>query len=187
MGAGGIQRSYEGPAVPVNEAMIWGRLASLFEAPLSKLGLAKVFSSMFLKRGVVEQAASWGSKLPTATAASFITLGSPGYNDISGDLQKYNLLAWINAQGSSTSFKDGSTDSNPRHAFIQRVILPGTNQVGLYVAGLSTLGTTAACSHLIRNWRALHRQVKKHEQICWMIDALDDTGERTTVLKVIAG
>ena len=183
-GSDGIPRSYKGPAVPLNEVALWSNLAILFEEQVANTSsLPKPFNSLFVKRASVDHATSLNANMPSD--ASVVTIGSGAYNDISKVIEtRRERLAWFDADGTAMKFADGSSDSTASRGFIQRLELGG-GQVVFYVAGLSTLGTTAACYHLIRNWAALSRQARGKKSFCWFVETDGLSVERTSVIKTI--
>lgn len=168
VGVDGQPRAYAGTAIPYNEAILIPTFQRLFNFVVP--GLAD--QPGLLKWLLISDVSVTAMPSPTdvsqvETEATFIAVGSPGYNAASLRIeQALNPLAQFNPQYSGFMLDKAHETTDLRCGFVQRVIDQVSGQTTFYVAGMSALGTTGAAYFLATKWLYLANKYKEGKPFC---------------------
>jgi hypothetical protein len=153
----GTPRNYRGQAVVHNELLEATKLAKVFSALLPGFADKPGLLGSLSLSDVDAQILPAPPKQNTITSSSFVTVGSPGYNDVSGLVQS-SFKSPIRFIEDNAKFSIGGVGviGNPRQSFICRI--PNGKNFIFYVGGLGEGGTCAALYYLRTHWNELHRE-----------------------------
>jgi len=166
LGTDGRRRTFEGIATPDYESTLIASIEGFFA------GLARVWRRTGLRWGDIDVQAlvSPASKEGIDRAATLITIGSPGYNVVSGMVEEDlgPLVRFANDNRDLVA-ADGTPVGDAACCFVQRVTSQTTGQVVFYVAGPAAEGTTAAVNYLRREWRQLAKRHRGGRSFCLVL------------------
>jgi hypothetical protein len=156
--ASGTPRSYQGSVVTQLESDMAGLLKSLFFATVPGWAVQTnwIKALLFVNADV--------EVLPTPHLAqqidqegTVVSLGSPGYNLVSGAIERDCSSPVKFIQGNTAIQLPGNlTITDPRQSVVVRLL--AGNRYWFYAAGLSEHGTAAAAHYLANSWKRLDRR-----------------------------
>lgn len=167
IGTDGKQRNYSGTTVVYNEQIAANKFKESFNYLMPSLSESPSFLSKILFADI--KVTSIPSPLSTAEIESnctIISFGSPGYNLVSEEIEKYKESQVRMANGNTEIDIDNVPNfTSGEDGFIQRVIknADGIRKSSFYVAGLSERGTIGAANYLAKNWRQLKKKFDDNE------------------------
>lgn len=164
IGTDGKQRNYSGSTVVYNEQIAANKFKESFNYLLPSLSESPSFLSKILFVDIkVTSLLSPLSSAEIESNCTIISFGSPGYNLVSEEIEKYKESQVRMANGNTEidiynlpNFKSGED------GFIQRIVRnnDGAKRSSFYVAGLSERGTIGAANYLVKNWKKLRIKFK---------------------------
>ena len=159
----GRKRSFEGIATPHYEATLIASIQGFF----ARLG--RVWRRVGLRWGDIEVQAlvSPASKEGIEREATLITIGSPGYNEVSRMAEDdFGALVQFANENCDLATRDGTLVGDAYCFFVQRLTSRTTGQVVFYVAGPAAEGTTAATNYLLSEWWRLAWRYRGGRSFC---------------------
>lgn len=159
--ASGTPRSYQGSVVTQLEAEMGNVIKSLFIAPVPGLTVQPIWvkALLFVSADVEVLPAPLQSE-DIDQEGTVVALGSPGYNVVSGHIEKTcgSPVRFV-LENASIQLPGNLTIQNGRQSVVVR--LQSGERYWFYAAGTSEGGTAAAAFYLAKNWRRLHRVYSK--------------------------
>jgi hypothetical protein len=182
LGPDGILRSYQGSVVTLREMEMANLLRGLFFASLPGQAIQPAWlKSLLLTNADAEILPSPVGDTQPDPDSTIVALGSPGYNNVSRDIE--------NACQSPVRFVDGNTaielPGNVKlKSGLQGVIvrLKCLDRYWFYAAGLSEPGTAAAAYYLATAWRGLHQRYKRTPSFFVVVEIPGDDFRRCRVI-----
>lgn len=168
IGVDEVPRSFGEGAIPLYEANMIPFVQRLFNFVVPGLNSQPGFLKWLLVSDVlVEVLPSPLSLLDVERRCTFVAVGSPGYNQASRRIeQDLGALAKFTGDNSAIQLKDTPALTDLRSAFVQRVVDQNTGQVAFYLAGASSLATTAAFYFLCNRWQYLYKRFASAAPFC---------------------
>jgi hypothetical protein len=185
-GIDGSLRSFRGTSVPGYETRIVEQFADFFTRGSHHNRL------LHWADIEVKSLASPASKADIWREGTLITIGSPGYNIVSGAAEDdFNAPVRFTNDNSELATRDGDRVGGTYAGVAMRTVRPTTGQVVFYLAGPSERGTTAAVNYLLSEWRALAKRqrewrgLRRHlkDQFYTVVEATSEDGEQYTITK----
>ncbi len=176
----GTARSYQGSVVAFGEMSVSNAYRDLFTYPLPALfDKPGVLRSLFVADVEVQIQQSPLSAQEMDSVASIVTLGSPGYNVVSGYVETvlHSEATFDLTTTGAIKVSGLSPITDTAYGFVERVVDRANNRPVFYAAGLSELGTVGAAYYLAIHWPRLWRKYKSKDNFLVMlkIDARDPT------------
>jgi hypothetical protein len=167
----GRARRYQGPTVTVGECASATVLIRLFEYLIPGItSLPSPLKTLFTRdiSVQIEPAPRSPSEIPDG--CTVVTVGSPGYNNISAWAQsKLNPKVWFNQNNDAFVTKSGRNVSDPALGMVQVLFDAQTGRRVFFVAGLSEAGTCAALDFLGTRWKELKRHLADGDAYCGFV------------------
>ena len=158
--ASGTPRSYVGSAVTQLESEMGGLLKSLFSATVPGRAVQPgwIQALLFVSADVEVQPAP-GQAQQIDQEGTVVSLGSPGYNVVSGVIETNCSSPVKFVQGYKAIQLPGNlTITDPRQSVLVRLLVG--DRYWFYAAGLGEAGTAAAAHYLAKSWRRLDRRYR---------------------------
>lgn len=154
----GQLRGYHGPSTPGYELPFIPAIYRLFLAPVPGISSQPGWWKYLALRDVeIAASPAPGTILDIDNEAALITVGSLGYNTVSGEVERsFEPSVRLDPSGYVVS-PDGVRHDGFEYALVARCYHPVRKQWAFYVAGSTRVGTTGAFSYLIRQWRDLQK------------------------------
>jgi len=159
--ASGTPRSYQGSVVTQIESEMGGLLKSLFYATVPGRAVQPgwIQALLFVSADVEVQPAP-GQVQQIDQEGTVVSLGSPGYNVVSGAIEtNCNSPVKFAQDNASIQLPGNLMITNPRQSVVVRLFSGG--RYWFYAAGLSEVGTAAAAYYLAKSWKRLDRRYRK--------------------------
>ena len=172
--AHGTPRSYQGSVVTQLESKMGSLLRNLFFASLPggsvQPNWLKTF--LFINADVDVQPAP-AMETAIEPGCTVVSLGSPGYNAVSGAIEQncHSPVRFAPGNG-SIQLPGNLVITNPKQCFVVRVQTGG--RFWFYAAGLSEGGTAAAAYYLASQWKRLDRQYRKSHSFYVVLEIVGD-------------
>ena len=116
---------------------------------------------------------------------TIVSLGSPGYNVVSGAIETDCDSPVKFVQGNTTIQLPGNVRiTNPRQSVVLR-LLTG-DRYWFYAAGLSEAGTAAAAHYLAKSWKHLDRRYRQSPSFFFAIEFFGNDYRNTRVFSEAA-
>lgn len=159
--AGGTPRSYQGSVVTQLESEMGALLKSLFFAIVPGRAVQPGWiQALLLVSADVEVQPAPGQVQQIDQEGTVVSLGSPGYNVVSGAIETNCNSPVKFLQGNTAIQLPGNVRiTNPRQSIVVR-LLTG-DRYWFYAAGLSEAGTAAAAHYLAKAWKHLDRRYRQ--------------------------
>jgi hypothetical protein len=166
LGSDGRPRTFQGIATPDYESTLIASVEGFFAS------LAHPWRRTGLRWGDINVQASVSPavRYQIDREVTLITIGSPGYNVVSGMVEE-DLGSFVQFANDNRELvaADGVPVGDGACFFVQRVTSQATGQVVFYVAGPAAEGTTAAVNYLLRNWRQLAKRYGSDRSFCVLL------------------
>jgi hypothetical protein len=179
----GTPRTARGPVVSQSESEMAGLLKNLFFASFQGAQFDWVRALLLIEADVTVVPA------PDSVAAiaaierygTVVTLGSPGYNPISGAIERdyKSPVRFIN-DNRAIQLPGNFTTDDPRHCFVVRLMMAG--RFWFYVAGLDGDGTAGAAYYLATSWRRLDKRYQKSPSFYVALERVGDDFRNSRVV-----
>jgi len=158
--ASGISRSFQGSVVTQLESEMAGLLRSLFFATVPGRAVQPdwIKALLFVNADVEVQPAP-GNAQQIDQEGTVVSLGSPGYNVVSGAIET-NCSSPVKFVQSNAAIQlpGNLTITDPRQSVVVRLL--AGDRYWFYAAGLSEAGTAAAAHYLAKSWKRLDRRYR---------------------------
>lgn len=169
--AKGIKRNYQGVTTVHNEQLAANKFRDNFNYLMPALSDSPSILSKVLFADIkVITTPSIDNVNAIEATTSIISLGSPGYNLVSSNLEDNNnsIVRF------STTMAEILIDKLPNitdltNGFIQRIVDNEQGRSLFYAAGLSELGTVGAANFLAVNWKKLYKKYKGDKSFLIML------------------
>lgn len=176
-GIDGVPRSYGGCAIPLNEANLIPLYQRLFNLIVPVLKSQPGILQWLMFSDIQVEAHISPTKINQIEKnATFISMGSPGYNCASKYIEN-NLNPLCKFTNDNTGFQVQGMDntiSDTCCSFVQKSVNSQTGQVAYYVAGMSIIGTTGAAIFLTKQWKYLYKKYPKSKPFCIVLRIASD-------------
>jgi hypothetical protein len=164
IGTDGKRRNYSGSTVVYNEQIAANKFKEIFNYLMPSLSESPSFLSKILFADIkVANLPSPLTNFEIESNCTIISIGSPGYNIVSEEIENYKESQVRMAKGNTEIDIDNVPNfTSGEDGFIQRIIrnTDGTRKCSFYVAGLSERGTFGAANYLSQNWKILRKKFK---------------------------
>jgi hypothetical protein len=179
----GQPRGYRGPSTPGYELPFIPAIYRLFLAPVpglsSQPGLWKYLA---LRDVEIFASPAPGSILDIDDEATLVTVGSLGYNTVSGEVERsFEPSVRLDPNGFVVS-PDGVRHDGLEYAIVAKCYSPKRRQWAFYAAGSTKVGTTSAFSYLIGHWADLRKTFGDRSPFSVTIRVLDGDPSRCEVV-----
>ena len=161
IGADGLLRSFQGSVVTQLETFTATLIRNLFYASLPGQAVQPVWlKSILLTNADAEVVPSPVQGAPIDPEGTVVTLGSPGYNDVSRYIEDelHSPVRFVD-DNQKIQLQGGLQVDNPTQGVIVRI--KSSDRFFFYTAGLSEGGTAAAAYYLANSWKKLYKRYKK--------------------------
>jgi hypothetical protein len=179
----GQPRAYRGSSTPGYELPFIPAIYRLFMAPVpgisSQPGWWKYLALQDVEIGV---SPAPGTVLGIDSEAALITVGSVGYNIVSGEVERsFEPRVLLDPSGRVVA-PDGVQHHGTEYALVAKCYHPGRKQWAFYAAGSTRVGTTSAFSYLINRWRSLQKEFGDRSPFSVTIRVIDGDPSRCEVV-----
>jgi len=159
--ANGTARTYQGSVVTQLESEMGGQLKGLFSTSVpGRVVQPAWIQALLLVSADVEVQPAPGQIEQIAQEGTVVSLGSPGYNVVSGAIEtNCNSPVKFVSGNSAIQLPGNLTITNPLQSVVVRLFSGG--RYWFYAAGLSEAGTAAAAHYLAKSWERLDRRYCK--------------------------
>lgn len=181
-------RSFQGRAITFLESLAIARFQHLFRVPAKGIGtFVRHFRRIVLDDVVVEAFPAQHTLTDFDRSTSFVTLGSPGYNGVSGWIERNRSIFAQFADDNKMISINGvnvQSDAHPNLAFLQKLSMHADGRVAFYAAGITEISTLSAYKMLIDEWSELRRQFGNRE-FCVVFSVNPEYADDRTIIKKI--
>lgn len=183
MDSSGVPRSYEGSSTPGYELVFIPAMYNLFLAPVPGLSSQPGWWKYLALREVeIVTTPSPGSVQDIDSTATIITVGSVGYNTVSGEVERTFTPSVHLDPGGSIISPDRTQHNGTDYALLAKCYHSERKQWAFYVAGSTKIGTTSAFSYLILHWPELRKEFGDRSPFSVVIHIIDDDPARYEVV-----
>lgn len=164
-------RNYQGTTVTARECASATILIRLFEYLIPGTpAQSDPLKTLFTRDINVQIEPSPDSIAEAPDGCSIVTVGSPGYNNISAWAQSHlNPKAWFNQNNDAFHTALGRTISDTSLGMVQVLFDAQKGRRVFYAAGLSEAGTCAAVIFLGTRWKELRKLLSDGETYCGFV------------------
>jgi hypothetical protein len=179
----GLMRSYHGSSTPGYELRFIPAIFQLFLAPVpglsDQLGWLRFLA---LREVEIDAAPSPKSVQDIDASATIITVGSAGYNTVSGEVEtNFEPRVLVDPDGYVVA-PDGTRHVGLEYAVLAKCRHPSRLQWAFYAAGPTRVGTTSAFLYLIQNWSSLSKEFGDQSPFSVTIRVIDGDPSRREVV-----
>lgn len=188
-GFDGQPRRFNESAIPLYEVELIPRLQRLFNFIIPGMeGQRGLISKLSFSDVSIEILASPMSRDEVDKTTTFITVGSPGLNVASNEVQdSYAAQGKFDDENKYIGLVGTPLLKDPHCAFVQRVYDRSAKQSAFYLAGPSSVATTGAAYYLINQWHFLAKKYPDNAPFCVMLKIVSTDCRRYEVLYEKAG
>jgi hypothetical protein len=184
LGIDNVPRSFGESAIPLTEVRLISLFQRLFNFVIPGVdnlpGFLKFLLISDIDVSIIPSPLTTGE---IERSATFISIGSPGYNIASTHIENsFSTHGSFTNQNSEISISGIPPMNNTRYAFIQRVFDQSTKQMGFYLAGMSSLGTYGATVFLAKRWKYLAKKFKGTQPFCIVINVTSNDGQQSEII-----
>jgi hypothetical protein len=183
IGTDNLQRGYQGTTVVLNELLTANKFKEKFNYLAPALSESPKFLSKILfadiKVTIVPSVLHSGD---IENQTTIISLGSPGYNIVSGEIEKdtKSRVRFTN-DNSRITVTNIPEISDVDNGFIQRIVDKKRGRSTFYAAGLTEKGTVGAATFLTTNWKQLNKKYSNDKSFIIMLRFSTDSFDNWTI------
>ncbi len=184
LGVDDVPRAFNEVAIPLYEVNLVSLFQRLFNFVVPGVDSQPGFlRSLLISDVAVDVLASPLQDDEIERSATLIAVGSPGYNVASRRIERaFHALGTFNTDMNALCLSGAPPLVDPGCAFVQRAVDPVSGQTVFYVAGPTSVGTTAAAYFLASRWKYLATKYPGNRPFCVMLRVTGTDSRRCEIL-----